>query len=283
MNKNIWLDLEIKKDIDDYITLVYALEKKLNIKVVSLRNPSKLEIDLVFKTINEYDRSIELIINGNINDHSEDVHKSLKLIPFKTNKKSSYKYIYQYLENITDLSDFTIFCGGDLNTLSILTDLYDCNTFNACIQGGFASYKIVGKENTLKKFKGRVAVPTWNLNLDILSTNKILKSNLKCNFVSKNICHNSFVSKNDLSNNNNLFTLVIKNFLDNNEYPNKCMHDMLALMTIDNKELVKFENVNLFHTDTLIPKWWCELNKDSNFKISISCDFSLFYNIIKKI
>ena len=28
-NKTIWLDLELRKDIDDYMTLIYALDKTI--------------------------------------------------------------------------------------------------------------------------------------------------------------------------------------------------------------------------------------------------------------
>jgi hypothetical protein len=42
INKNketpVWLDLELRKDIDDYMTLIYALQNDFNIKEVSINN-----------------------------------------------------------------------------------------------------------------------------------------------------------------------------------------------------------------------------------------------------
>ena len=49
--KDIWLDLELRKDIDDYISLIFALENNLNIKEVSINNPSKNELCLLKDTL----------------------------------------------------------------------------------------------------------------------------------------------------------------------------------------------------------------------------------------
>ena len=51
-------------------------------------------------------------------------------------------------------------------------------------KGGYAGSSIVGRKNTLKSLEKRESVPTWNLNLDLESTDFVLSSNnVNCHFV----------------------------------------------------------------------------------------------------
>jgi len=45
--KLLWLDLELRKDIDDYIALLSAINHSYSrIKYISIHNPSQLELNL---------------------------------------------------------------------------------------------------------------------------------------------------------------------------------------------------------------------------------------------
>ena len=78
-NKPIWLDLELRKDIDDYMTLIYALDKDVNIQEISIHNPSMKELKLLKNTLNLYKKNIPIIVSGDITEYpeDEDIHSSL--------------------------------------------------------------------------------------------------------------------------------------------------------------------------------------------------------------
>ena len=59
----VWLDLELRADIDDYITLLYAIETNKNITELSIVNPSINELKL-FKYVKEkYNLTFEYLEN----------------------------------------------------------------------------------------------------------------------------------------------------------------------------------------------------------------------------
>lgn len=306
MKNDLWLDLELREDIDDYATLIYAIENKYNIICLSINNPSIEEIKLFNYTIEKFDLNIPLIISGEITKYSDDknLHPSLMEL-IKDYDKVDYEHINVLPINKLDLDNInhplrylyesrfvfvggeieafpiTVFCGGSLTTLSILLDLFkDKNAIKAVIQGGFASYKIVAEKDLLKKFKKRDKVPTWNLNLDIEATKKVLASNININFVSKNICHDSHVDLNDLGSNKSFFNTVLVNYFKDNKYKSKCLHDLLAFLSF-NSDIVEFKKVDLLFTDDEIPKFWSELNDDSNISISVAFSKYKFLDKVK--
>lgn len=277
---NIWMDLELREDIDDFITLVFALENKYPVSVVSIDNPCLSELGLLNSTLKKFNSSASVVMTGEITEYPDGKGVNVSLISnIDITTDFSAVPLSDFISDF-DMSGYTVFCGGSLKTLSELTERFDTNSFDAIIQGGFASYKVVGEENTLKKFKGRDKVPTWNLNLDLESTKKVLASGIRAKFVSKNICHNSFVYKDKLVNKNTAFNSALNKYFYRNNTDKKCMHDLLAFFTID-KSLVEFKPVSLNFTNDKIPKWWSELDSESSFSISVSCDYDEFNNLIK--
>tara|TARA_B100000073_G_C23715865_1_gene565902 strand:+ start:752 stop:1648 length:897 start_codon:yes stop_codon:yes gene_type:complete len=283
-NKPIWLDLELRKDIDDYMTLIYALDKDVNIQEISIHNPSMKELKLLKNTLNLYKKNIPIIVSGDITEYpeDEDIHSSL-LEKAQLDNENFYCYLNDYFDYKKDIGERTFFCGGSLYTLSQCLNNYNPENFKPYIQGGFAGKDVVGIENTLKKFKKRNEVPTWNLNLDIKSTDDVLSKNVDIHLISKNICHASFVGLEDLNNKNSYFNNTLKNYFNGSERK-KCMHDLLAFMTIfdEKNELVQFKKVDLTHSDHEIPKWKSVINENSNKQISSSFDYSLFLKLIKE-
>jgi hypothetical protein len=281
--KKIWLDLELREDIDDYLTLVFALENRLNVTEVSIHNPSVHELGILNKTISLYNSSASVIVSGDITNYPEakDIHTSLLSI---LDKEFNIKHVRldEYLYK-TDMEDKTVFCGGSLFTLSKILKSHNETVINAYIQGGYASKEVAGIENTLKKFTKRNAVPTWNLNLDLDASDYVMKApNVNCHFVSKNVCHNSWVHLSDVNSNKGLFNEAIRSYFGGNTNGKKCMHDLVAFLTIFNDDIVGFKTVNLYRTDDERPKWHSEIDENSNKKISINLDFDLFTRFIRK-
>ena len=62
----LWLDLELREDIDDYATLIFSLEKGYNIDAISIHNPSKNELKLLKTTLSDYSVNIPIIITGDV-------------------------------------------------------------------------------------------------------------------------------------------------------------------------------------------------------------------------
>ena len=221
------------------------------------------------------------VISGEITEYAdnEDIHHSL--LPNITNiQPTKLIPLHRYL-NRYNKEPCVVFCGGSLYTLSKLLMCVPERHWVAYIQGGYAGPSIVGSENTLKKFKKREAVPTWNLNLDMNSTSYVMKaSNVTATFISKNICHDSWVHKDDVHDEKSVFNQVLTEYFKTNKYPEKCMHDLLAFMTIFNEQLVDFLPVQLRHGDEERPKWHSIKNVDSNKRISIKFDKALFKKMI---
>lgn len=287
--KHIWLDLELRKDIDDFLTLIFALENKLNISEISIHNPSVFELSLLQSTLNDFNFDIPIIVSGNYStyDRSEDIHHSLiNRIP-KVENSSLINFSFKCYELNSYLKTATfenkiVFCGGSLFTLSEILKSNTDSVIDAYIQGGYASASIVGSENVLKKFKKREKVPTWNLNLDLVASDYVMNcNNVNCHFISKNVCHDSFVGLDDLNNYDCVFNNVFREYLKDSKYKNKCLHDLLAFFSIFNDDIVKFTNVDLFRTEDNIPKWFSIKNPNSNKKISICFDKDLFLKVIK--
>jgi hypothetical protein len=281
--KEYWLDLELREDIDDYATLVYALEQGMSIHAVSIHNPSKSELKILSKTLNFFDVDTKIVVAGQITEYPEgkDIHASL-MEKITDTPLPEITHLITTLLTFEDKPTPTVFCGGSLYTLSQLLKYNPDKKWQACIQGGYAGPSIVGVDNSLKKFKKRDKVPTWNLNLDLESTKSVLKSdNLEASFVSKNVCHDSWVDQKDISSADCLFNQTLKDYFENNAWSNKCMHDLLAFMTLTDDKLVSFLPVTLNHTEDERPKWFSVENAQSNTQISIGFDKPRFIESIQ--
>ncbi len=266
MNK-LWLDLEMTEDINNYIALVYALETKLPISVVSLRNPSIFEYNLIAYTICIYNRNIPLVINGRIKEKNSVDNHALKLISYHINSIIDDCYpkpifLNNFIKNYS-IEKTTVFCSSNLNTLSILISKFDNSLFDS----------IVNIENKID-----------NLNLDVKATEIVLKSKLDINFISNGFFNGLSFSKKDIGVNNNLFNSILNIVLshNHNSHSEEYMHNLLALNTFENKSFIDFKKVS-FQRNNDNTKWNLEENKDSNHKIAVKCDLDYFYNKIKEI
>lgn len=271
--KPVWFDLEFRKDIDDVLTFIYAIQKNINIKAVSINNPSINELKLLNGLFSKIGKTLPVFITGSVSEYPEegDIHPTL--IPLCSQQSVSYSTLNagdDFLQG-----EYIVFCGGSLTTLSELILIN--NKIDAVVQGGYASYKIVPEHAVIQKFKKRDKVPTWNLNLDLKATEAVLNSNINLTFVSKNICHSSW-TRSDQVKSDTLFFEIFDTYLKHSDSEAKCLHDVLAFMAITDPDLISFKPVSLFHTDNDIPKWWSEIKDDSNIKISVDYDQSRFFN-----
>ena len=273
--KKIWLDLELREDIDDVLTLCYALENNDNIVALSVNNPSTNELKLFNYILTKLNKKIEIYVSGKktIYEKEKDINE-IFLPMIKDIEEIETKGILE--AKIED--DTIVFCGGSLTSLNYLKGIN--KNISGWIQGGFASYKIVPKEALLKKFKKRESVPTWNLNLDLKATDEILGTEMKLTFVSKNICHEAFVSLNDLNMEKTIFNRILTKYLKTSNYKDKCLHDLLAYLGIHNKNLIKFKKVNLKRTNDERSKWWSEEDNESRKRISVEYDSNEFKKLI---
>jgi inosine-uridine nucleoside N-ribohydrolase len=289
-NNPYWLDLELREDIDDYLTLIYALEQDVNIQAVSIHNPSQNELNLLHKTLSLFNCKAQTVVAGNITEYQsgKDIHPTLMAMskggaaPAATHT-TLLEYIALLSNTLTDEDRApTVFCGGSLYTLSKLLQCFPDIHWNACIQGGYAGPSLVGEHNTLKKFRRREHAPTWNLNLDLDATEVVIgASNLSAHFVSKNVCHDAWVDKKDISSSDTLFNRVLYQYFEQSKWDNKCMHDLLAFMTQHDPELVTFKPVTLHHTSDERAKWSSTLSPGSNKAISVAFDKQRFSGLIR--
>jgi len=274
MNK-IWLDLELREDIDDFITLLLAINSGLNITAVSINNPSRHELKLVGYVLRKYCVEARVFMTGSITEYPDkkDTHPVLRFTESDLYYEPELSFISALAEK--ELSEpFTVFCGGSLTTLNKLVDA-GCNV-SAVVQGGYASSLVVPEHAVLKKFDGRAAVPTWNLNLDLASTDEVLAKGIDIRFISKNVCHAALVGLEDISNETSFGAGVLRRYFEYSGYRDKCMHDPLALTTMLNPNIVDFASVEMKRTDDARAKWWAEPRNDSNHTISIDFDKDAF-------
>ncbi len=277
--KNYLLDLELREDIDDYLTLVYALEQGFNIEAVSIHNPSINELNVLKNSLALFKSSAKVVVAGNITEYADgkDIGRSLLKLAHGADEIShiSLSEYRALLKTKLDANESapTVFCGGSLYTLSNLLENFPETHWDACIQGGYAGPSLVGEENVLKKFRRREQVPTWNLNLDLEATDAVIASkNVSAHFISKNVCHGAWVDKKDISSSDTFFNRVLNDYFENSKYNDKCMHDLLAFMTLSDPKLVEFKPVTLSHTNDERPKWSSTFNTDSNMLISVAFD-----------
>lgn len=117
-----------------------------------------------------------------------------------------------------------VFIGGALTTVAKFIKKNHLKTL--VMNGGFVGSNIVPPESQLSKFKGKKFVRTFNFNIDINSTDAVLKSENIDNIilVGKNVCHNKLNTKLGFWKSG-----IVKDILD--EYhvnDTKLQHDVLA-------------------------------------------------------
>ncbi len=291
MKKQLWLDLELRKDIDDFITLLFALDnEEAEIKYVSIDSPSIEEIHLLANTLRKHKSNVKIVITGNITQYEDgNIHDSLlelakkkEFDKFNKNEIIPLKEAIELASN-EELQSLTYFTGGSLLTLAEIIKKEP--NIKAFIQGGYAGNNIVPEEIALKKFKKRDTVPSWNLNLNLDATLSVINNKeADLHFISKNVCHASMISSEDTQNySGQNIDILSKYFADdyNKKFKAKAMHDVLAFMTIfDNEEnIVQFKKVDLLSipaSENGFSKWKSVINEDSNLSISVSFNYELF-------
>lgn len=272
--KPIWLDLELRKDVDDALALIFAIQSGLPLKAISIHNPSTNELRLLQGILKYMQTDVPVFFYGAITEYpsGEDIEPSL--LPLMVNQAAPL-----YAVNFKDATpefiagEYTVFCGGSLATLATLALLNP--SIDAVVQGGYASFEIVPPHAVLKKFNKRKAVPTWNLNLDMQASNVVINSGIPVRFVSKNICHSAHASSDDMQP-GTFMQQVFSDYLARSDYPTKMLHDVLALMSITSPDIFTFAKVDLHHTDDERLKWWSTLNPNSHMEISIDYDNAAF-------
>ena len=141
-----------------------------------------------------------------------------------------------------------VFCGGALTNLAKFIDNHKISAL--VMNGGFVGDNIVPKKDVLEKFDGIKTIRTFNFDLDVQSTDKVLKSSTdkigKIILVGKNVCHNKKNTSNGIWNSKEYNYLFEKYGVREK----KCLHDMLMcheglclLDLIEEKPYCEFEEV----------------------------------------
>lgn len=171
------------------------------------------------------------------------------------------------IENEIPKDTKIIFCGGALTKIA---DFIKDNEIDILVaNGGFAGDNLVS--DPLAKFKGKNKIRTYNFNMDVPSTLKVIDSdNIKeILLVSKNVCHNPL---------NVMDKIHFDSFLYNRDLsPTKLLHDLLMV-----KEGVNYLNGGdmLCDYENIIPTcdrktpdnmslWGSSLSPTSNIRISV--------------
>ena len=129
--------------------------------------------------------------------------------------------------NKIQLGTRIVFCGGALT--SVAKFIENGNTLDALVMnGGFVGCNIIKPEEQLLKFKLKEFVKTYNFNLDIESTRKVLSTSEneigEIILVGKHLCHHGKNTVADLWN-----SLFFKELQREYKFDNgKRLHDVLA-------------------------------------------------------
>lgn len=157
--------------------------------------------------------------------HNKDVLNCIVLDPIPSSKEGKervkeLKDLGIIVKNSLPPTTKIVFCGGALTTLSqyLRTHKIDLLVMN----GGFVGSNIIPLNEQLKKFKNKETIRTFNFNLDVEATHKILttKNIQQIILVGKNVCHSS---KNTLDGIWNNYKDIFEDIS-----PTKRQHDMLA-------------------------------------------------------
>ena len=234
--KNVVYIADIDQDIDDMVAIEY-LERKGYLKYIVLDSEAKTEL--------EEERIKELENNGVL------------------------------IEEKIKEGEEIIFVGGSLKKVrEFLNDKAENKIKTLIINGGFVGDNVIKENRQLKKFKGETFVRTYNFNLDVESTDFVLKSEKieKIFLIGKNVCHSE---KNTMKGIWKEFELLKKYQLG----IKKRLHDLLmvdeGLKIINGKEkesYLKYEKVKVIKKEEeqgKNTKWGSELSEESNIIAAI--------------
>ena len=178
------------------------------------------------------------------------------------------------VEIVNDIPEDTeiIFCGGALTKIA---NFVESNSIVLLVaNGGFAGTNVVHMSNVLDKFRDKTNIRTYNFNMDVDSTLRVLKSPHigEIVLVSKNVCHN------DINTRGKLHKDV---FLDKYDLRDtKCLHDLLMVKEginylKGNDMICGYKNVMPTYKrdgDDKMTLWGSALVPDSHIKITVKYD-----------
>ena len=266
--KKLWLDLELSGDIDDALVLIYALENGLEVGAVSLLNPTKEELGFTKRKMDEYSYSGALFVH--FDKTIKNTNRTDKMI--LSESKYEGTRVEQSLSEITDRENYIVLGGGAYTIPNILRkEGFD----EFVLQGGFAGANVV--KNPIRKFVEKYEAASWNPNLDIKSTNEMITYVRKLTFISKDICHDSDVSIDDLTGNSDTIEFLKRYF--GNSKKRKALHDLVALFYILEPDFIDLLKVEMIENQG---KWHSKYQQFSWKKISIGWNKKRFLEILNR-
>jgi len=266
--KKIWLDLEIVGDIDDAVTLIFAIETNSNIKAVSLLNPSKEELSFVRYWLDFSKKDITLFTH-----YDKKVKNNNKTHPLIM-KYQNEDYPVYTLNDVTDTQGYVVLGGGAYTIPNLLRE----KGFDSFVlKGGFAGTNVC-KRTILEKFEDKEKCRSFNPNIDIKATREMIDSQVKIVFISKDICHDSGINIDFVKTINYRYT---KDFLlqyldESTRY--KMMHDLVAFLYIIDNTFIETTKVSLNEDNR---QWFSKHSEFSKKEISIDWNKETFLNLLR--
>ncbi len=266
--KKLWLDLEMTGDIDDAICLLFALEHNLNVKAVSLLNPSNEELSFTRYWLDFFNQDVALFTH--YDKRVKNSNKAHKLI----SKYSNNTYPVFNLTQITDIDNYVVIGGGSYTIPNILRD----KGFDYFVlQGGFAGSNVC-ESPVLEKFRNKKECASWNPNLDISATKEILDFRfLRVDFISKDICHDSDIDIIFVESMRDGPTKdLLLNYFGNSGRAKK-MHDVVALMFAIDSSFISMKPIIMSESKG---QWSSRYSEFSRKRISVDWDKNKFLQLL---
>lgn len=176
-----------------------------------------------------------------------------------------------------------VFCGGALT--SVANFIKDDNNLDAlAMNGGYVGCNIIDVKEQLPKFKYKDFVRTYNFNLDIDSTKKVLSTSEeqigKIILVGKHLCHNEINTVSGIWN-----SVFFKELQEKYKFDNKKrLHDVLAcheglslLGIIPDSSYCEYRN---FYPKNIEDKWGTAVSpayNEENWTIYRRCEIAIRY------
>ena len=170
-------------------------------------------------------------------------------------------------------------------------------------QGGFAGVGVVDENKILPKFKGMKESPTWNLGGSVKESEFLMgHSRIGCRFfVSKNVCHDivydsSIHEQMKILSKEGTFASYFYDIMEKAYFKHKkdknlnkgsnrgtCIkkkiHDIIPLMTLFNKDVCKFKQVQLKY-NRKNSSWGSTLANDTDTYISVEYDPIIYFKLL---
>lgn len=193
---NLIIETDIGHDPDDFFALCYFFSAGVDVRAILLSPGDESQVAIVSFLLKELGMEYIPIGVPKLNRKKEKVTSIHKYLiqkyryPLYSDKCSlGEEVIHNTLKRYPDSELFI--CGAVKNIGRYLAEYEETCINKAVMQGGFISYGTHGiPVPKLKKFIGKEAVPTFNLNGDLKGANAYLSANIKKRwFVGKNVCH----------------------------------------------------------------------------------------------